>query len=355
MKVGVNYPWFDYGWDFGVAPPSWRGSSTSPRWFANIDQDLQHLRNLGISVVRWFVLADGLTYGTGQYAPRPDPALKGQWRFDPPALSADFLLHYEELLRRFENANKDTKPPIQLIPVLIDFHFCEPGIRPIQQPNPANPRRTVSNPDWVKQGRGDAIKDAGKRRRFLDNVFDPLLRASKAHHDVIYAWELINEPDWITNGWHRDRQSNHPVDEVSMRAFLDEGKSRIRSSGFKPTIGFASIDTLRRSGVTAEINQFHHYPGGVHSLERHTFNPQYPGIVGEFATAATDTWPELVKTGQTVLNRLRLAEAQGYPLVIPWSFRASDIHTSWSLSVENDIQCFTQKRNCPQSTSPQVS
>ena len=330
MQVGVNYPWFDYGWDFGAAPPSWRGSSTSPRWFANIDQDLQHLRSLGISVVRWFILADGLTYGTGQNAPRPDPAAVGQWRFNPPALSPEFLPHFEELLKRFDNANRSATHPIQLLPVLIDFHFCEPG-------NSLN-----QLPGWVKQGRGDAIIDAAKRRQFLDATLDPMLHASTAHRNAIYAWELVNEPDWITTGWHPNGQSNLPVDEASMRAFIDEGKSRIRSSGFKPTIGFATIDTIRRTGVTAEINEFHHYPGGVHSLGRHAFDPRFPGIIGEFATAAGDTWPELVNTGQTVLNRLKFAASQGYPLAIPWSFRATDDQTSWSPAVENDIRSFTR-------------
>jgi len=37
MEVGVNYPWFDYGWDFGLAPPGWRGGQADPRWYAEID------------------------------------------------------------------------------------------------------------------------------------------------------------------------------------------------------------------------------------------------------------------------------------------------------------------------------
>jgi hypothetical protein len=153
----------------------------------------------------------------------------------------------------------------------------------------------------------------------------------------------MNEPEWITNGWHPDGQMHHPVPEVSMRAFLDEGKSRIRNAGLKPTIGFASIDTLRRTGITAEINQFHHYPGGHRFLGRHTFDVRFPGIVGEFATAAGDVWPELEGTEQSVLNRLRHAAAQGYPLAIPWSFGAIDRHTSWSLAVERDLESFAQE------------
>ena len=191
-------------------------------------------------------------------------------------------------------------------------------------------------------GRTDTITDAGRRKRFLDQVLDPLLSASAACADAVFAWELINEPEWVTNGWHPDRQANHPVDEASMRAFLDEGKTRVRGAGLKPTIGFALLETLRRTGITAEINQFHHYPAGATRLERHAFDPAWPGIIGEFATAATDVWPDLAPDGQTILNRLRLAEAHGYPLALPWSFTATDRHTSWTPAVEEDIRRFTR-------------
>jgi hypothetical protein len=199
----------------------------------------------------------------------------------------------------------------------------------------------------VKQARTDAITDEIKRQRFLDQALDPLLRVSQRHQDMIYAWELINEPDWITNGWNPDGQTNHPVDASAMQAFIEEGKARVRAAGMKPTIGFASINTLLTTEITAEINQFHHYPGGRSKLGANGFDPQYPGIVGEFATAPGDIWPELKRKGQTALNRLRHVEAQGYPLAIPWSFLANDRHTSWTQETERDVECFTQGRNCP--------
>src|SRR5258708_22041585 len=71
MDAGVNYPWFSYGWDFGPAPPGWR-SGNDPAWVPHIGQHLQHLAAIGISVVRWFILGDGLTYGTGPDAPKLD-------------------------------------------------------------------------------------------------------------------------------------------------------------------------------------------------------------------------------------------------------------------------------------------
>jgi hypothetical protein len=199
MQVGVNYPWCNYGWDFGLGPPPWMGGRSDPQWYDQIDSHLQRFQNLGINVVRWFILADGLTYGTGNDAPSLDPAAEGEWRFNPPPPEPEFLQHFEELLRRFENAARGAQQSIQLLPVLIDFHFCDPGCMPLTTPDAANPQGTTPDPDWVKKGRADAITDADKRKRFLDLVFDQLLGISRNHSSAIYAWELINEPDWITN------------------------------------------------------------------------------------------------------------------------------------------------------------
>jgi hypothetical protein len=343
VRVGVNYPWFDYGWDFGLGPPAWRGGRSTPGWYPEIDNHLRLFQDLGISVVRWFILADGLTYGIGDAAPVPDPIARGRWRFDPPPLSAEFLEHFDELLARFDAARANGRPSIQLLPVLIDFHFCKPGIRPVEKLNPGTTRTPTRDPAWVKQGRADALTDATKCKRFLDHVLDPLLRASGRAPGVTYAWELINEPEWVTAGWHSNPFARTPVPEAAMRAFIEEGTDRIRAAGFKPTIGFASIRTLLRSGITAELNQFHHYPGGARALDRHDFDPILPGIIGEFATAGTDVWPDLRGDDQSVLHRLRLARSHGYPLAILWSFLAHDRHTIWSAAVERDIDTFTHE------------
>ena len=342
MHVGVNYPWFDYGWDFGLGPPPWRGGRQTPRWTDRVDEHLSHLRNLGITVVRWFILADGLTYGTEDTAPRLEDESSSVWRFEPPPLDDAVIDHFEALLVRFESA-ASASAPLQLLPVLIDFHFCQPGVLPVQHVDPLNPLATRADPGWVKQGRADAVRDPARRARFLDAVLEPLLRASARHRSAIYAWELVNEPDWITSGWHPDPLANPPIPERAMREFLEDGKQRIRAAGFKPTIGFAAARTLRRSGITTEINQFHYYPDGRVPLARHTFDPRFPGIIGEFATATNDVWPDLSAGAQGIGDRLRLAEARGYPLVLPWSYLATDRHTNWSAALEREVRAFTER------------
>ena len=337
MQVGVNYPWFDYGWDFGLGPPSWRGGRRTPRWYDTIDRDLRHLQDLGVSVVRWFILADGLTYGTGDEAPRLRGWIRRRWHFDPPPLDSEILAHFSELLARFAGANSGPAHQIQLLPVFIDFHFCQAGVLPVMAPEKPGSSTMVPNRGWVKKGRADAIADDDKRARFLDIALGPLLEASQQYATVIYAWELINEPDWVTEEWSPNPRRELRVPESSMRAFIEDGSERIRRAGFRPTVGFGSAATLRRCGVVADVTQFHHYPGGAATLDSHQFDL---GIIGEFATAATDVWPDLIDGEQTVLNRLRLAEARGYSLALPWAFRSQDRHTTWSTDVESDVRAF---------------
>jgi hypothetical protein len=345
MDVGVNYPWFSYGWDFGPAPPGWR-DGTDPAWVAHIGRHVEHLTALGISVIRWFVLGDGLTYGTGPDAPKLDRfATRGRtgWRFGPPAVTGEFQEHFEALLQSF--AARSAGPhPVRLLPVLADYKFCEPGVWPAVKADPAL-RQSVPDEGWVKGGRAEAITT--HRGQFIEQVLRPLLRLSSGYRDAIYAWDIFNEPEWVTNGWHPDRRNDHPVNGSEMRAFLEDSMSAIREAGFKATIGFNMIGTIRQTRLYADINQFHHYPGGARCLERNPFDPRYPGIIGEFATStAEDTWPELRQRSQRILERLKLAESRGYVLALAWSFQAADRHTSWTLQAENDIECFTEGRNC---------
>ena len=338
MQVGVNYPWFDYGWDFGLGPRAWRGERDTPRWYDHIDRDLRHFGDLGVSVVRWFILADGLIYGTGDGAPRLRGWSRRKWQFDPPPLTSESLAHFTDLLARFAATGRASGRPIQLLPVFIDFLFCQPGI-PILVADAAGSSTMIPDRTWVKQGRTEVISNDAKRRRFLERALDPLLRASQQYPEVIYAWELINEPDWVTERWHPNPGHEPLVSEPAMRAFIREGSERVRRAGFRPTVGFASANTLRLSAIDMDISQFHHYPDGATTLDRHEFDL---GVIGEFATAATDLWPDLIDQEQSVLNRLRLADACGYSLAMPWAYRSGDRHTRWSTDVENDVRAFTQ-------------
>lgn len=340
MHVGVNYPWFDYGWDFGLAPPDWRRERITPRWYDHIENHLEDLHDIGISIIRWFVLADGLVYGTGLNAPRIDVA-STRWVFDPPSMPVEVLDHFEELLRRITQFNAVHVRPLQLLPVLIDFHFCEAGI-PILTPAGADPGAIALDADWVKQGRNDCVVDDEKRQTFLATTLDRFLEVSGRYVDAVYAWDIINEPDWITSGWHPDRRNDHPVPLTMMNAFLRDAIERVQSAGFRATVGFGLVETLLTSDVHADLNQFHHYPGGTRILPPQLFEPNTAAILGEFSTVPNDIWPELDLRHQRVLNRLRTARDRGYPVAIPWSYLAKDRHSAWSEAVQQDVLTFTQ-------------
>jgi hypothetical protein len=344
VNVGVNYPWFEHSWDFGQAPPGWR-TTREPIWRAQIDLDLQRFMYLGITVVRWFILGDGLTYGSGMDAPRVDERHPDQWHFDPPRLSDQFQNDFELLLTRFAAVNANAERPIQLMPVLVDYLFCQPGRYVVPQPFSLEPE-TVPDPDWVKRGRVEAIADPVKCSHFLDRVLEPLLRVARSDPRLIYAWDIINEPEWVTTRWHPGVRTPLPVSDAQMRDFLSDAMARIRYAGFKATIGFNRLDTIRTTRILADYNQFHHYsPADAPvPLEAQPFNASTPGIVGEFATSsASDSWQELLGGSQRIRDRLRTAEARGYPLAIPWSYRQQDRHTQW---VDEEIECYTQGRNC---------
>src|SRR5258708_1588297 len=140
MDIGINYPWqsFDsYGADFGVIR-GWQKNLTRREWQAPgevdktltvLDENLLLYVKLGIKVVRWYLLADGLSYGTDKRPSDPkDPKNKdlraayaptpvrergsrssllagrptGEWQFNPPDhLIEGFEQDFKDVLRHF--------------------------------------------------------------------------------------------------------------------------------------------------------------------------------------------------------------------------------------------------------------
>lgn len=311
LAVGINYPWTNYDWDFGVPPVGAGGRPWGARaaWRARIVADLAGFRALGISVVRWWVLGSGLLYGTGAEAPRNSG---GGWTLaSVPQLSADIVSDFGSALPYFRSAG------LRLIPVFSDFHmFLNP------------PASTAAGATFVKGGRYVLISDATKRPTFLANALQPLLSACRGFNDVIYAWDLINEPEWCVrnpgSGVPRGRAPT--LDRAAMLAFLREGVRMINRAGFASSVGFASYNTIgawNSIALDVQRHQFHYYPRGE-NLPRHTFDPRWPIVVGEFASAPHRPWPEIAALersapGDILHNRLRHIDSKGYPLALIWS------------------------------------
>lgn len=327
MWVGINYPWCNYGWDFGEPPSTWRPRA---RWRTVIAEHLAELRRVGVRVVRWFIVADGLGYGSGPDAPR---LREGRWEFSPPRVTSELLDDFSELLALFHDSG------FLLLPVLIDFHFAKDGV--------------IRERGYVSGGRASALVNPTARGQLLSRLLEPLLLRSRSHPESIYAWELINEPEGCTDTGASDRGEFPKVPLSDMIDFLREGNRVIRDYGFQPSIGYrrpvtpirwhAVASSRRRGGTMRAIHgapsvlevlpfgerywQFHYYPSpptpAGFPARTDIVGTRADVVLGEFTTVpGRDLWPVL-GSDQSVAARLSFARDRGITLALPWSFRAA--------------------------------
>lgn len=332
MLVGINYPWIDYAWDFGDPPSAWIAPADLSAWRTRkrnkIEEDFRAFAALGLRAVRWFILGDGTSYGTGPQAPR---LFGGKWRFEPPDANHSF---HRQLAEDFEFVLRScAQYGLRFAPSLIDFHWCFSGAE------------IEGSPGIIKGGRGEIITDPLKRDAFFNAVLDPLLDISQRYPESIYAWELINEPEWVIRRWsplfwRRDRNRTIPLKR--MREFLAAGMDRIRtrrlpdgSPALRATVGFAHYETLAdwdSSGLGITLHQFHYYAQNQAAVPPHSGSAHQPCFIGELATAVEREWPELQdrQLPQNVSRRLEWLAGKGYPAAFLWSARAKDAATSWT-------------------------
>lgn len=344
MLVGINYPWIDFGWDFGDPPPSWVSAGRLPAWRTQkrgrIVSDLSYFRCLGFFAVRWFLLADGTNYGMGRQGPQLNPR-NNHWTFSPLAAGHPYYARQQDdfafVLRTL--AALDMK----IVPVLISAKWCYPG------------QRADHAPEAIKGGRAAIFHDWVKRRTFFDNALNPLLAISRRYPNTIYAWELINEPEWAAPRYFS-------LD--LMLDFIRDGAQRINNAGFRSTVGFARSRTMidwQTQNLGLTLSQFHYYPEGD-PLPRGRQISSQSLFVGEFASTVHRPWPELQQrqASQTISNRLRLIAEKGYPAAFIWSGTPDlDRATRWTAAAEDEVLSFThpslpaiaQNRPCPRLTT----
>lgn len=315
MKVGINYAWKNYAWDFGAAPKKNTGQlwGAPAAWRDGIDRDLAEFTSLGFCAVRWFLLGDGTTFGIDGQKPVLDPQ-QGWTVAEVPSLVSGFIEDFSFLLERCAIAG------IQLLPSLVDFHWAFPGL-----PVPGSD-------GVVKSGRHELLCDPEKRETFLQSALVPLLEASADFPDVIYAWEVINEPEWCTQAPEQPLTAldpRKPVGRDAMRAFITRAASLINEAGFRSTVGFAHHASLRQwdsPGMGLTLHQFHYY-AEPDRVPAHDFDPRWPVIVGEIATAAHRPWPELGPQ-QDIASRLQHLAQKGYPATFLWSANREEEHSA---------------------------
>jgi hypothetical protein len=366
LRVGVNYPWKNYGWDFGVGP--W-----NPRraWQHGLVEELRAIRSLGVHCVRWFILCDGMSYGTGVHAPREDTSRMWhghpQWRFVPPEGEQvrEILQDLEVLLTCFKHAADDGKGAVLLMPSMLDFHLCFPGnfeAGPFRKPG------TAGHPlpeGFVKNGRSDLVYDPAKSRRYIDTVLAPtvLLASRKEFRNLIHSFDLFNEPEWCTDNQNAAPSRTIPLER--MKAFLRECSEAVQPH-FTATVGFAEAETIAKWDVPSMklgLWQYHYY---AKPKELPVANFPVPCMVGEFASTegmpsekpslprfigkymkipGDRTWPELGGPwgDQSLAARLELLEKKGYSEALVWSMHATDGATRWDEHTQNQLAAFMKR------------
>lgn len=210
------------------------------------------------------------------------------------------------------------------------------------------------SPAIIKGGRYEIVADPVKRHIFFERVFDPLLELSAQYPDSIYAWELINEPEWAIRKLSPFGKTggNRKVSLTEMRQFIAEGILRINGrplpdgrGAFKSSVGFAhwnSMDEWDSSELGITLHQFHYYAQGNRNLPPHLYPEDIPCIVGEFATAQSRAWPDLksLHKDQGVANRLRCVEEKGYPACFMWSAGAVDVAANWTANERRELMAY---------------
>ncbi|MGH9847063.1 MAG: hypothetical protein ACREEM_50860, partial [Blastocatellia bacterium] len=65
-------------------------------------------------------------------------------------------------------------------------------------------------------------------------------------------------------------------------------------------------------------------------------------FIGEFATKFHRGWPELLKgdMARTIPARLKCVAEKGYPSAFPWSARATDEATTWTVYDREETMAF---------------
>lgn len=290
FTVGANLPWIAYGGDFGAN--AWQpagGLHTRP---GELAQALDRAGAAGVQRIRWFMLCDG----------------RAGIRFeqDGTPLGLDEVFHRDVDAALAAAADRG----IEIMFVLLDFLWCAPA------------RHVAGVP---LGGRGEVLRDEAKRAALLERVLAPVLERYGTSAQI-FAWDVINEPEWSTCGLGgRRRRGCVPLD--AMRGFVGETAALVHRCTRHPvTVGCAAADWLEAwRDLGLDFYQAHWYehlegraplarPVGELGLDR-------PVLLGEFPTRTSSLG---------VRQILDTARGAGYSGGFFWSVLADDEASDWS-------------------------
>lgn len=228
--LGVNYPWRNYGQDFGGAGTEHIGIS-SPEVRKSIAHDFAQIAETGAKVVRWFLFGDGRGgFVCENGIPRkPD----------------EFLFSDVGALLQIAQSHQ-----LRICFSLIDFLWLQEHAG----------RRAAHAHEHV-------LHFAAGREAFLESVLIPLFREFRAH-SALFAWEIANEPEWAIHQFHNAREAK--LRFADFRAYAAEIVRAVHEFGEVPvTLGSARLLWVRAwTELGLDYYQAHYHPAAEAEMRK---------------------------------------------------------------------------------------
>ena len=324
---GCNYPWSTdggvvyYGLDFGANVwGSHLGVSTRR---AAVARDFRDMAALGFTVVRWFVFGDG----------------RAGIVFDERGLPAGLDPHFFVDLDAGLEIARDAGIALNL--VLLDHRWMFEGVRETI----ADPATGALLEARLPHGRARVLHAPAGRAALFDRVIEPLVRRygpGGARADLsphVFAFEFMNEPDFVVEEWERDVSSHvsRPLAFGALAELVSALSDLVHAhSTALSTIGCARSHNLwawddDASGV--DVIQVHSYPDLRHperdvdlfGTSAASLQLSRPVILGEFPGNGPEQHPPEASPPATTLDDyLEFAVTCGYAGAWPWSFSGTD-------------------------------
>jgi len=324
---GCNYPWSAeggtafYGMDFGANLwGSHLGVSTRR---AAVARDFAQMATLGFTVARWFVFCDGRSGIVYDQAGLPQ------------RLDDCFFADMDAALEIAAGVD------MRLALVVLDHRWMYSGIPDAVTDPTTGILFDVTLPD----GRSRVLTTREGREALLAHVLEPLVRRyarGGARADLgpqVFAYELMNEPDFVVEEWERDlsRRVTQPLRFADLAELVSRFSALVHQHGDALTMMAAArlhnLWAWDDDALALDLVQVHTYPsvthpdrdGDVFGHAAGTLGLSRPVVLGEFPCDGPNQHPPGSSPPATTMTHyLDFALAQGYAGAWPWSFSGTD-------------------------------